>query len=255
MPYDSDTASPQKPAGAKPAGDFVRQATASPFAVADHLVSVPSPPFFLMHYPQNWEVGTEGLEAPTWLPGLQRDFVEPGCNTIRTRKTGEPLSAMFDLAHTLRQRNGATILPQVLKLDGVGYDTYLQEMPVVHPRTGAEGTLYFDRWETPIPPKEPGKRVKFQRDRAEYNRWRLALVEQGVIAPPDPRDIDARVARAEYHVSRNALKTGVPEDERKRMVEEATAKAAVVAEAVIPEEIPVVRERPAKAKRGAKEQA
>jgi hypothetical protein len=230
MPVPGQT--PEAPATA-PTKSFAEQVSVSSFGGTDLLKSQPNSPFFLVHFAENWEVDDEGLEEPTWLPQLQRDWVEPGCNAKVTRKTGMPVSMSFDTSHRQLARRGATILPQKVALEGFAYDTYLCELDVQHPRTGAPGKMYFDRWETPLAPRE-GKRVKFQRDRGEYNRWRRALVEQGFIAAPDPDLLGEAVGRAAYHLDRHALKTDVPEDQRQRMVAEAKAKLERIGGAAIP---------------------
>lgn len=236
MPVPSGNREAAPTAPSAPTTSFAEQATKSTFgADAARLRAAPNFPFFLLHYAQNWEVAHIGLDEPTWLPQLQSDFVQPGVNCKITRKGNEPVSETFRNSHSRLTQRGATILPQNLQLDGFDFDGYLTEVPCAHPRTNLPGTLYHDKWERPIPSEEEGKRIKFARDEAGYNQWRLALVEQGIIAPPSTGRLGKAIARAEYHIGRHAMKTGVPEDVRGKIIEAAQAKLEYIEGARVPQ--------------------
>lgn len=187
-------------------------------------------PFFLVHYPQNWECVSEGLKGPTWLPVLQRDWLMPGVNMKRTRRRDEPVEAMYDQSHLKIQRDGGVILPQTISAGGV--DGYLRSIPCKHPRNGIEGTFYLDAWE--VPSLRPGKRPKFNRDAAGYNQWRLALVEEGHIASADPSIISEKLERATMHLERHSGKVELTAEARERIVGAATEKVERMSGAKVP---------------------
>lgn len=187
--------------------------------------------FFLVHYPENWECVLEGLEGPTWLPVLQRDWLMPGVNMKRTRRRDEPVEAMYDQSHLKISRDGGVILPQTINLDGV--DGYLRSIPCKHPRNGLEGTFYLDAWEVPV--VRPGKKVKFNRDAAAYNQWRLALVQQGYIDAANPALISDKLERAQEHMERHSGKVELTAEARARIVDAATEKLERLSAAKIPQ--------------------
>lgn len=225
---EGDDASPSLgPAGLKIEAVGTKSSAQEPKILA----AEPNWEFFLVHYPGNWEVESEGLNAPTWLPELQRDWVRPGVNLKRTPKEGQPEYA-YDESHLTITRAGGVILPQDIQVAGV--DGYVRRVACRDPRTKRRGYLYMDAWEVPKP-RPDGQRVKFQRDRAAYNRWRKALVEAGYIALPDPDVIDTKAARVLSHVDRHAAKHDLPAEVREKLVEQAKAKAEMYESAVVPE--------------------
>lgn len=187
--------------------------------------------FFLVHYPENWECVSEGLEGPTWLPVLQRDWLMPGVNMKRTRRRDEPVEAMYDQSHLKITRDGGVILPQTLQV--AGYDGYLRSIPCKHPRNGLEGTFYLDAWEVPV--VRPGKKVKFNRDQAGYNRWRLALVEEGYIDAANPAIITEKLERAQEHMERHRGKVELTSEAREAIVSVAVAKLERLSAAKLPQ--------------------
>tara|TARA_R110002020_G_scaffold364704_3_gene577001 strand:- start:2114 stop:2884 length:771 start_codon:yes stop_codon:yes gene_type:complete len=208
----------------------IRQANLAEVASQELLQLSANAPFFLVHYPQNWECVTEGLDGPYWLPELQRDWLVPGCNLKRTRRRDEPVEASYDQSHLKITRQGGVILPQTIEVAGVA--GYLRSLPCEHPRTKMPGTFYLDAWEVPV--KRPGKRVKFNRDAGGYNRWRLALVEEGHIASPDPSVVADKLDRAQLHLERHAGKVELTSEARDRIVEAATIKIENLTGARIP---------------------
>ena len=203
----------------------VRPASLGAVESENLLKADPNYPFFLIHYPENWEVGTHGLDGPHWLPILDWSPVVPGVNGVRTLRQGEAPESAYDRSHLNIQRQGGTVLQQSLG--------YLCELDCKSPMSGRAGKVYLDKWSTPLPPR-PGKKVKFKRDQAAYNQFRFSLVADGVIKAPDPRVIDERVARSEYHVSRNEGKVQLPEDVRNKLTKKAQKKAATVKAAKLP---------------------
>jgi len=196
--------------------------------------------FFLVHHPENWETGIIDGKA-WWLPELQRQTLEPGVNNVRTLQRGEPAENAYDHAHLRMKREKITPIPQRLDVEIVNadgsttvIDRYRQVIDCKDPKSGREGLLHIDRWERPNTPR-PGKRTKFKRDRDGYNRWRLALVSMGFIAPPHDDIADEKIARADYHAGRHAEKMALPEDHRERLAAAGEAKLAELEAAAVPD--------------------
>lgn len=224
------------------AADWSARAVDDDFDAVSDAAFFPAEPnsrFFLVHHQDNWEVASEGLDEPTWLPQLQRDWLAPGVNNKRTLKKGEKPEAAYDHSHLLMQRQGFTIIPYDAVVAGT--KGYVRSIPCRAPRTGREGRFYFDRFETPRP-ATAGRRPKFAFDRAAYNRWRLALVEQGWtssrgngrISPPRLEVLAEKIGLAEGHVARHAGKSELNPERREQLVRQAEERAELVAGARVP---------------------
>jgi hypothetical protein len=193
-------------------------------------------PFFYVHHWENWELETQGLDEPTWLPALQRESVRPGVDNHRQkRKPDDPDEIMYLDAQDLLRRKNITILSQEIRLDVGGHAVvgYADQAACRNPLTKATGTYHMERWSRPKRKRE-GQRLKFSFDRGAYNRWRLELVRQGFIAAPDETIIREKIDRAVYHRGRNAAKTGLAEDVRDGLVAKADARVAEMKAAALP---------------------
>ena len=142
----------------------------------------PNERFFLTHYAEYdgaWEVQTEGLDRPRLLPTLTKSIEAPGVNGYRMLRTGDPPARAYSLAHTQIRERGGVVLPHAIVVAGEA--GYMARVPCSH--RGASGFFYHEKWITYDQPR-PGKRPKPRMDRAAYNRWRAALVDDGHVAPP-----------------------------------------------------------------------
>jgi hypothetical protein len=249
-----------------PADDRARQSTEDAGAVPEGVLVVrPNVPFYLIHYadhPGNWDVGIisqvwvdgEGSEVVEgtddarttvpesdigswWLPTMQRDPVQPGVNGHRTIKKGDKARQAYSQAHELITNDGGVILPLALG--------YRVEMDCVHPISKARGTFYTDAWSEPRA-KIRGRRVKTNFDRNRYNRWRLMLMREGYIAPPDQQLLRINVDRLNVRIARRESLRDLPDERREVYVAEATKVAASAIAAVVPD--PDVRRPAPKAK-------
>ena len=202
------------------AGDLaslIRDASPNSTSSKPSLPIAPNFPFFLLHWPQNWNVETEGLDAPTWLPYLSRHVILPGCNGNRTLRRGEKPEAAFDLAVLTNTRRGATYIdPERHRLPSGG--RYLREADCRNPRNGAEGVFYLDAWTTPRDVL-PGRRLRFNLDRGGLDRFRLHLVEQGILRAPGPSLLSDLIRRKRKALDRVKALTSLDAGEYSRRVQ------------------------------------
>jgi len=211
-----------------------------------------TPPFFLVHFPRhgNWVIETEGLEGPTWLPELQRIPIEPGTLVFHQKKhRSDPIDTVVSDSIALLQRRGAVVIPPDIRVAATGCYRpddpesgfgYIRELSVEHPKTRQPGIRHIDAWETPKPALA-GRRLKFTRDRARYNRWLLALVEEGYIKPPIAGELDPKKRHLAAMVDRHAGKQDINEEHRERLVTAAEARVEQVEVAEVPQAVEMVR--------------
>jgi hypothetical protein len=114
-----------------------------------------------------------------------------------------------------------------------GVADYLREIPCQHPLTGTPGLRHVDAFEVPLPPRQGG-RIKFRRDRARWNRWRLALVEAGLIEVPEPEELVHQIRAAETYAAECAADGNMPEDRRKVVASLAEERVSYLKGARIP---------------------
>jgi len=205
-----------------------------------HLLSAtPNAPFFFVYDPETWCVAEEGLESPTWLPDLAVSRVIPGVNNYRTRPKNAPDSHAYEEAHRTMQRRGQQVIlwdAAYVRLDDGSISCYLVQVDAKDPRTKVEGPFYMDAWDIPRSGRR-GKRIKFNRDRAGYNRWLLFLVESGVIGEPNPDIVGLNsdlVKNAEGHLDRKLAKVDVTAEVRDGEVKAQTAKVERLRNARMP---------------------
>jgi len=193
----------------------------------------PNFPFFLMHWVTDWTVETAGMAKgkPTWLPGLVRHIVLPGCNNNRTLKNGEKATAAYDGAVMKNVRQGAQYLdPERHKL--ANGSKYSRKAPARSP-LGQTGFYFFDAFSSPLDVL-PGRKMRFRFDRPEWNRWRLHLVESGVIAPPSPQVLAETQRRHSKRAERTRALTSLDQKEYDRRVAAAAATSATYDGALVP---------------------
>lgn len=203
------------------------------------LNATPNYPFFLVHHTNaegSWNVETEGLDRPTWLPVVSRVPIMPGAANHRTRQADEGVAASYQLAHNNLEAAGAIILKHDLKCGGV--DSYMYQTDCqardAEGRVGASGAYYYEAWCTPEQPIL-GARAKDRLDRAAYNRWRLALVEEGHVPPPNPRVIGKALADERRRHANAEGRTYTTEEGRERKLGAAASRFELHEKAVVPQ--------------------
>ena len=230
VPKKTTTPAAQASPGAGLAS-LIRDATAGRTGAALALPIAPNYPFFLMHWPSNWQVESVGLKEPTWLPYLSRHTILPGCNLNRTLRQGEKASAAYDQAVLANMRKGAEYLD--VERHTVNGGKYLREAPCRDTRNGREGTFYLDAF---TPPRDaiPGRRLKFVFDRAAYNKWRLELVLEGVLPPPSRQILEEVIGQKRRRLGRVQGHTNLSKEEYDRRVGAAAELVERFAGAKIP---------------------
>lgn len=198
----------------------------------------PSEPFLLQHRPNSWEVESEGLDGPTWLPILAPRAIKAGANGMRTIKRGEQADDAYRAALARDERQGIQTIPLDLTVsaahlpDGVPPGRYVRSLDAQDPRTRAEGKVHVEAWKVPMEVPE-GQPHRFRFDRPSWNRWRAHLVESGVIAPPME---SVRLSLLRRHEARvlSAEVDPLPDEVRRRRVEEKAAIRDGIAAATVP---------------------
>lgn len=192
----------------------------------------PRPAFLYQHHWQSWTVETEGLEGPTLLPELVPLQLVKGVNGVRTTKAGELSEQAYRSAVRSREDQGFLTLAPTLRVErehlpaGVPAGAYVRALKVVT-KAGGAGIRHQEAWDVPVP-TGPGADQRFKFDRASYNRWRLHLVETGVIPPVTDDVVSAMRATAARRVTRIKSAHIPNEDLRKAKVDEAEGEAAAV---------------------------
>lgn len=131
------------------------------------------PRFWLCVHAKDWSI-VEVDGKPVWAPEVRKVPQIAGVNGIRHTKTG------LDTSHTRTKMsdNGWIFIPE--------NPPYLREIEA------EGGTTYVDAW-TRVRAYPDGS-VEVSRDEVAFNRWRVSLVEKGIIEPIRPSVI-ARLKR------------------------------------------------------------
>lgn len=217
---------PQSPAQPDPGmataeamASLIQDAQQSAHSSAPALPVAANVPFFLMHWGQEWQPEDAGLDETTWLPLFARHLILPGCNLNRTLARGEPPEAAYDMAVLKNTRRGATyLLPELHRL--ANGRKYLREAPCMNPRTGRRGTYWLEAWEIPRS-VVPGKRLKFDYDRAGWNLYRRRMVHLGIIRAPSTATLSDLKKRRHAALARARSLRGLEGAEYKRRKSEA----------------------------------
>lgn len=217
---------------------LLRPANLDPLAKGGRIRIQPNFPFLLRHHPAAWEVATEGLDGPTWLPQLCQHVLRPGVNGVRTLNENEEPHRAYEDSVSNGMKQGFTYLDpaEALPADmlpaGAVSGGYLREIPCRDLRTTAIGSRYVEAWAVPEPAL-PDEIQTFKFDRASYNRWRLMLVMTGVIKPPQDRVKRRLRQRMQGHLDRVKV-LNLPKELREERIGIEQANVDVHAEAVAP---------------------
>jgi hypothetical protein len=214
-------------------------------------------PFLLRHHPLHWSAESDGLEATTWLPDISILPLVAGAHLVRTRKANEAASESIKLAVNADANNGwthldpATVIPAECLPTGVPVGGYRRPMPTQDPVKGEVGTVYLEAWAVPKQWVPGTGRQKYAYDRPSYNRWRLWLVTEGILAPPTEDVLlsiqQSRGVRVDRILARNPA-----EDMRaKKKADEERKLAAAMESAAVPDISEDARPAPKSTRKGA----
>jgi hypothetical protein len=171
--------------------------------------------FYFMNHEDGWEVaplltdegdqavGQGGRVQYVCVPVLVKFKLIPGVNGIRQGKTDAD-GPDYASAKARREDQGWRFIP-VNALDAFPSFGVSEPGGYVAEWDGARGTIYSDIWTRPVL-RGRGKdaKVSWTFDRVGYQRFRIALVEQGIIPLPDAQALETKIKiqanRAERHM-------------------------------------------------------
>lgn len=199
-----------------------------------------SHPFLLRHHVSNWELATEGLEAPMLLPEIVPHVLMPGAGGIRTTNRGEVPQDGWRKAVAEAKDLDWHYIPSALQITdtthlpaGVIAGSWIRGTQAQHTKTREVFTWYHTPWDVPIAtPRDSVQRWRF--DRAAFNRWRLHLVLTGVLPKPLESVIDELRARYAHHVSRAKGSNNPDREHKKNKIDAAEAAFKALTEARVP---------------------
>jgi hypothetical protein len=139
----------------------------------------PEPPFLLFHHPFRWVQDAEGR----LMPSLKRLPIEPGTNGVDAR--GD-----YTVAVAAQVKRGWRLIPE---RECRATDTPDSRPGYVRRRRVARGYVHFYPWERIQ--MIGGREVVRCFDREGHRAWLDALVERGIIDPPNELVIDQLRAR------------------------------------------------------------
>lgn len=203
------------------------------------ITSVPNHPFLLVHHPMDWQVCSLGLSEPTILPGFRKVVLQAGVNNVRTLKKGEPFENSFKTAISkLKEKNNFIIdwhtpVPQNCLPEGVPYGKgYLRSLTCIHPMTQKTGLRWVEVWEVPIS-SVPGAASAFKFHHAEYNRWRLHMLEGGAVPAILESVYEELRRRYKWKINRVRTTRAVDKELKEEKLERLKKELAVFEEAKV----------------------
>lgn len=195
----------------------------------------PNVAFKLFHWKDrdgSWDLETEGLDKPTFLPALQPLAMMPGANGISRREDGSKASDMYAASVLRMRQKGAVFIDQGAIEGGVVRRVKCQG-------GGAYHHLFCD---TPVPAS--GGRVRPDlHDRAAYNQFRLKLVTDGVIKPPLDEVVVAAKDRMARKLAAVEREQNIPDSIRTKVANRHANRAELAEQAVVPKAAPAKRAR------------
>jgi len=205
---------------------------------SDVLRAEPNDPFWLVVYPNSptgWNVETRGVDEPTYLPSVCVMPLVEGANGIRSTGPGEDKARGFDGARNKLAIEGAITIPP---------DRYLLKTAC----TG--GFFYHTPWQVLRQPLA-GQRMVPKVDHDLYAAFRLALVDDGIVPPPNDQIIAYLEAQADDRVSSVTASTANEiADIRDPRIAKARARRDQITSARRPWEAPAPKAVAEKPKRG-----
>jgi len=196
----------------------------------------PSPIFWLVHTPmaiQSWDLVSEGLDGPTWVPGFALLPLVPGANGIKTQESNDPATS-FRATHRRYAEQGRLVLPMDLQVTKPEHlPTNVQAGGLVRFVTTRDGGRHYHLAQEGSE-RGPGNVWVKSTDEGAWNRYRLFLVESSVIAPPNKAVINDAIQRFSARKRLAASDKNLPPDHRAERVEAAEGVVAKMRAAVLP---------------------
>lgn len=159
-------------------------------AAAPKLQVMPNAPFYLLHQAFSWELVKHAGEW-RWLPTFGQLHEIAGVNGIEETPQGPDST----VARMRLHENGQTVIDREY-----GY--------IARYETTYGGYHYRMRWDVP---KTIGNKTYWNTDVDGFNDWRLALIEEGVIAPPEIEVVQTKVNLVDRKIDRKLKFQHVPE--------------------------------------------
>ncbi len=133
------------------------------------------PKFLMAHHPNSWE-----FKNDQWLPRIKQHHIYPGVNG--TDKNGNHALMLAQL-----QMDGWTVLSHDLPVCFYDDAELVEDVGYMVKYDGTRGPIYKDVWAIPtILGAGSSAKTIWDHDEAGYDAWRARLVEQGIIAAPNP---------------------------------------------------------------------
>lgn len=146
----------------------------------------PNHPFLLVHHQGregSWEICTEGLDGPTWLPVFQQVPMVPGAGVLTREQGMSPEDTIKPLMDRLAKDRSVVIRPE-----DAGY---LESDDAVDYRTKQTGRFWRLAWERVQRSAVPDTPDQVVLDHAAYNAWRLEVFQAGMVPPPSDHVLSA----------------------------------------------------------------
>lgn len=170
----------------------------------------PSPPFLYFHHPSAWYVANTE-DGPEMLPLLSQCAVEPGVG--RVDRNGDPAGL---IGH--KTSRGWTLIPEAAANgytpDGLpGY---------VRAHQGKKGLMHLPAWATV---RVLAGRPTLGSDELRYHAFLRSLITRGIVAPPAPEIVEAKLEAARDTLGRAAMRDGATTEgsTAKRLLDNAKA--------------------------------
>lgn len=217
----------------------------------------PNDPFLLRHHPLHWSAESDGLTETTWLPDISILPLTAGAHLVRTRKQGEAASESIKLAVNADANNGWTHLDPSMPIPaeclptGVPVGGYRRPMPTIDPIKGTKGTAHLEAWDVPKAWVPGSGRQKYTHDVASYNRWRLWLVTEGIIAPPTDDALAAIAQSRGVRVDRILARNPAEDMRAKKKADVERALSEAMESAKVPDISEDARPAPKSTRKGA----
>lgn len=232
--------------------------SAAPLSEVDDTARAPLRPnerFFFAHPIEavgSWEVICDGLDRPTWLPRVSMIRVVPGAGGHRQRRNGAKASSIYEDAHRKLINRGNVIIPPDCGIDGSA--GYCEQILTIHKDVHGNARPFF------LPPwvsysvRQRGGRIDPVRsiDKSKHARWRLSLVQKGIVPPPSRELIAETLKRLRREVEQAESAGHVDKTVRDRHVRRRSDLLDMWTDALVPGPTP---EPPKKRSRAPRKEA
>ena len=220
--------------------DLFRSTPRTTLIESGQVPAQPRPPFLLRHHIKQHSI--EEIDGQLWvLPCVRHHFIVGGVYGNKVLQEGMRPSDSWEDSARAANRKGFVYLPADMQIPaelvvGGNGDGYSKDAPCRDPKTGNAGVLYLDKWQIIEDPETPADRARITLDRELWNRYRLWLVEQGILQPASSRTVARLAAEAQNDLGQmQGLTNTLPDEVRKRVLEGYQAQVDRIASAKVPE--------------------